>query len=259
MKNILTILILATFFTSCNSIKFKDSPFDEEDDLTIHGNVKSITTIYFPTKQIKDTIKSFTEYNKKNLPIKQIEYYKNGPITITFEYDKKNRLTLISFNGKYKSSTSYQYDRNDNLINSKSYDNDVLNVEKKFTYDKKNNKIRTIHFDKNKPGDTTIFKYNYEERICNAYYLKSKRGNKSYFDKKGNVIKTENNYGTLLYEYDKMGRVSKKTSLDTSGKIKFENSYKNTYDSKKNLIETIIQDNNGYYRRISYQIDYYLN
>lgn len=259
MKNILSILFLVIFFTSCNSIKFKENPYFEDDYLVIHGKVKSITSISLPTKQSKDTIKYFTEYNKNNLPIKQIAYYKNGPITSTLTYDKKNNLISIFFDGKHKSSTLYEYDKKGNVLNSKSYDNDVLSVENKFTYDYKNNKIQEIHIGRDRPGDTTSFRNNYIKRTCTSYSLNSKGGSKTFYDKKGKEIKSETKYGILLYEYDKMDRVSKKTSLDTNGKMKFENNYKNTYDKKKNLVETIIQDNNGYYSRIIYKIDYHSN
>jgi YD repeat-containing protein len=165
-------------------------------------------------------------------------------------------LISIIFDGKHKSSTLYEYDQKGNVLNSKSYDNDVLSVEKKFTYDYKNNKIQEIHLGRGQPGDTTSFRNNYIERTCTSYSSNSKGGSKTFYDKKGKEIKSETKFGILLYEYDKMGRVSKKTSLDTNGKMKFENSYKNTYDKKKNLIETIIQDSNGYYRKIVCKIEY---
>lgn len=256
MRKLFLLLISYIIFISCSSSKFQDTFFEENEELKIHGKIKSITCYSLFEEEKNDSTKVILVYNGNKLPQKHIHFFKTITVTTSYTYNGNNLIDIKPDYNK-QSSTKMEYDKKGNMINRKSlYQNSVI-LEKKMFYDKNNNKIKEIHLESGKPGDTTLFKYNYKNRTKTSYYLKSNSESKTYYNHKGQIIRVDSRYGKLLYEYDKMGRISKKISYDKNDNLKFEQNYINTYDKKKNLIMTKIISNNKLYETTIYQIEYY--
>jgi len=256
MRKIFLLTISSLIFICCSSSKFQATFFEENEELKIYGKIKSITCYSLFEKEKNDSIKEILIYNGNKLPQKNIHFFKTITVTTSYTYDGNN---LTDKKPDYNKQSSYkmEYDKKGNMINLKSiYQNSVI-LEKKMFYDKNNNKVKEIHLESGKPGDTTLFKYNYKKRTMTSYYLKSNNESKKYYNHKGKIIRVDSRYGKLLYEYDKMGRISKKISFDKTDNLKFEQNYINTYDKKKNLIMTKIILNNKLYKTTIYQIEYY--
>ncbi|MBF6607915.1 MAG: hypothetical protein ITG00_04160 [Flavobacterium sp.] len=256
MKKTVLLYCISVLYFSCASIHFKENYLEEEEDLVIRGNVEHVTCYTINEKTKKDSTKIIIHYNKKGKPSKQIDFYKTGKETTVFNYDSKNQLTSHHSDQPDKWVVNYSYDSKGNVSNYiNTYDGDISS-EIKYRYDKHNNKIEEIHKRKEKPADTTLFENYYKKRMRVAKYLKSGRQAIIYYDKKGNVVRKETQYGTLLYEYDNMGRLSKKTALNKDGILRFEYSFLNTYDDQQNLIETSAVENGKVYKRNLYLVKY---
>lgn len=255
-KRILLLIIISALLSSCTSIRFQDLlMLDENQDLTIHGNVTSILCYSEFPEQKKDSNKIVLIYNLKKQLQQQIDYYPKGKIITYFEYDQKGReIGTKNVLGKW--STKQEYDRNGNMVNYKQFNQDTITFEKKIFYDSKNNIVKTIHLSTGKPGDTSVYQNDYKKRIQTIIPLKSKSKIFKYFDKEGRLIQSDSKFGKLEYEYDRNSRICKKTSYKKNGELKFIVTYENQYDKKNNLIETKVLENGKLFKRNVYVIKY---
>lgn len=192
-----------------------------------------------------------------------IYYDEDGKETVrnTYEYkfDQKGRLieqTSRDIEGT-TTTTKYAYDKNNNLIESKEYDEDnSLTYKYKYTYDKNNKKtlierynakgelIEKIGYDKegNKipyiEYDCWFYdsdKHFDEDEIFSAFYE---------YDEKGNLIskKIRAENGKIAekttYKHNKYGDIILETNTNKDGKLEYEYTYKHTYDESGNLALT---------------------
>lgn len=253
MKKIYFISILFAFL-SCNSIKVKEMELDSTQDLV--GKIKQIemTTFHYPIND-KDTIvrkiNSIIFFDKKNRITKQIDYYPKFIDETDFNYKNNLLENTISKIGKRINKTEYKYDDKKNVIEYSQLENDTLHFKKSSIYDSKNNPIEQIYFHPNYKRNNSVekFTYDYKNRTVNiqSFDEDNKPKNhylKTYFNKKGFIIKTEFIYtnsnkgysNTSIIEYDKLGNLTRRVSLDNDGKPKESTDYKNTYDEKGNII-----------------------
>jgi hypothetical protein len=227
---------------------------DSTQDLI--GKIKQIemSTFHYPINK-KDTIvskeNSIVFFDDKNRIIKQIDYYLKFIDETDFNYKNNLLENTISKSGKRISKNEYKYDDKNNVIEYNQLENDTLYFRKNSIYDNKNNPIEQTYFHPNYKSNNSVekFNYNYKNRIVNiqSFDENNKPRNhylKTYFDKKGYIIKTEFIYtdsnkgysSTSAMEYDKLGNLTKRTSFDRDGKPKESTEYKNTYDDKGNII-----------------------
>lgn len=220
------------------------------------GKIKKIEmiTFHYPIND-KDTIvrkvNSIIFFDNKNRITKQIDYYPNFIDETDFNYKNNLLENTISKIGKRIRKIEYKYDEKKNIIEYSQLENDTLYFKKSSIYDSKNNPIEQIYFHPNYKRNNSLekFTYDYKKRVV---YVQSfdennkpkKRYLKKYFNKKGYIIKTEFIYtdsnegytNTSIIEYDKLGNLIRRVSLDNNGKPKETTDYKNTYDEKGNII-----------------------
>lgn len=253
MKKIYFMSMLFAFL-SCNSIKVKEMELDSTQDLI--GKIKQIemTTFHYPIFD-KDTIvhkeNSIIFFDKKNKITKQIYYFPKFIDETDFNYKKNLLENTISKNGKRINKTEYKYDDKNNVTEYSQLENDTLYFKKSSIYDSKNNPIERIYFHPNYKRNNSVakFTYDYKNRYVNiqSFDEENKPNNhylKTYFNKKGFIIKTEfihndsnkSSSNTSIIEYDKLGNLTRRVSLDNNGKPKDSTEYKNTYDEKGNII-----------------------
>lgn len=250
MKKILNLIILGLICTSCAYPIVKDNIFEEDEDLTIHGNVNKITSYEIHEVKMEDSAKSIIYYDSKGKPLRQIDFHKKNKETTIMSYDKEDRLKSEQSDSRNNFRSEYEYDENGNLAIYKQIYDGKISFEKKHFYDKRDNVLLHIFSNDGKPADTTNFSYDYKKKIRFTKF-KSDFSSKTYFNKKGNITKKETKNGSILYEYDSMGRISKKTVFNLEGKLKFQNLYLNKYDRRKNLVETnVIVDGKPYSKTI---------
>lgn len=253
MKKLIFIPILFILL-SCNSIKIKEMEMDSTQELI--GKVQQIemNTFRYPINK-NDTIvhkeNSVVFFDEKNRIIKQIDYYLKFIDETDFNYKNDLLENTISKSGKRIRKTEYKYDDKNNIIEYNQLENDTLYFRKNSIYDKKNNPIEQTYFHPNYKRNNSVekFTYDYKNRIVNiqSFDENNKPKNhylKTYFNKKGYIIKTEFIYTNSnkdysnkgIIEYDKLGNLTKRTSFDKDGKPKESTESRNIYDEKGNII-----------------------
>ena len=227
---------------------------DSTQDLI--GKIKQIetSTFRYPINK-KDTIvhkeNSVVFFDERNRIIKQIDYYQKFIDETDFNYKNNLLENTISKSDKRISKTEYKYDDKNNVIEYSQLENDTLYFKKKSIYDNKKNPIEQTYFHPKYKSNNSVekFTYDYKNKIVNiqSFDENNKPRNhylKTYFNKKGYVIKTEFIYtdsnkgysNTSIIEYDKLGNLTRRISFDNDGKPKESTEYKNTYDENGNII-----------------------
>lgn len=251
-KNIFIPILL--IFLSCNSIKIKEMEMDSTQDLI--GKIKQIeiSTFRYPINK-EDTVvhkeNSVVFFEMENRIIKQMDYFLKFTDETDFNYKNNLLENTISKSGKRIRKTEYKYDDKTNVIEYNQIENDTLFFRKRLIYDNKNNPLEQTYFFPNYKSHNSVekFTYDYKNRIVNiqSFDENNKPRNhylKTYFNKKGYIIKTEFIYtdynkgvsNTSMIEYDKLGNLTKRTSFDEDEKVEASMEYKNTYDKKGNII-----------------------
>jgi hypothetical protein len=252
MKFIYFILFL--FLISCNSVKIKEMEMDSTQDLTGKIQQINISTIHYPIS-IKDTItreeKSVIFFDSKNKITRQIDFYPKFKDETSFVYKNKQLVSTISKIGNQTTIIEYKYDKNKNVIEYKQLVNDTLIILKTSTYDKRNNLTEETRSFPNymKNNSFEKFETDYKNRTVKIQSFDENRKMKNhylktYFNKKGYVIKTEfiypnsnKDYSTYsIIEYDRFGNLMSRKNLDKERKVKESIDYKNTYDENGNII-----------------------
>lgn len=255
MKRLLSILTLVSICTSCAYPILKDNTLEEDADLTIHGNVKKITSYETHEKKKDDSTKIIIYFDSKGKPLRQLDFYKKFTETTVMTYDENGRLISEKSDMRDNFQSKYEYDEKGNLAIYKQMYDGKITLEKKIFYDKRHNIIMHVFLKKDKPADTTWYSYDYRKRVMTTKFHPGKISTTN-FDRKGNIIRTDNQYGTILYEYDKMGRMSKKTAFNAQGKLKFTNIIQNKYDHRNNLISTVVIVDGEPFKKTNIYIDY---
>jgi hypothetical protein len=273
MKKLIFIPIIFVFL-SCNSIKIKEMEMDSTQELI--GKVKQIemNTFRYPIRK-NDTIvrkeNSVVFFDKKNRIIKQIDYYLKFIDETDFNYKNNLLENTISKSGKRIRKTEYKYDDKNNIIEYNQLENDTLYFRKNSIYDSKNNPLEQTYFHPNYKRNNSVekFTYDYKNRIVKiqSFDENNKPKNhylKTYFNKKGYIIKTEFIYtdsnidysNKSIIEYDKLGNLTKRTSFDKDGKPKESTESRNIYDEKGNIIVREKYMNEKLIEKTTYKITY---
>lgn len=276
MKLIYLISIL--FLFSCQPIKIKHTNVDSTENLV--GKIDRIDINKFNyLSNNKDTTvtKSIMFFDSKNRIIKQIDqYYTSTDKYYTFTSegifiynDELLESTIAKIGNKIVHRTEYKYDNKKNLIEYRQLKNDTLSFLKTTVYDKKNNPVEQTYFHPNYKRNNSLEKFenDYKNRVVTiqGFDENNKIKNsyvKTYFDKKGNIIKTEsiradsNLNSSSKIEFDKSGNLLRRTTFDRDGKAQQTREYKNTYDKKGNLIIQEIYSKDKLIEKTTFQITY---
>jgi hypothetical protein len=269
MKSIYSTLLFVLF--SCNSIKVKSLELDYTQDYV--GKIKSIkqnTTFFDVVSKEGKSITLSTEafFDRNNNITKQID--QNGKYKDDINYEVKNGVLIKSISSAKNNTNKieYKYDKNKNLIQYNTYQNDTLNFSKKLKYDKYNNTIEIIylHPTNKKLNSTSKYIYDYKKReqliiSFDENGIEKKSNLKFYFDKRGYLIKSEQfsneEYKNIsVSEYDKSGNILKKI-LYTNKDVREIRVYKNTYDQKGNITIREVFSNDKLTQKTTNEITYW--
>ncbi len=240
MRNLLFILTLI-FFMACQ--KHDDSKFE---DIGIYKDINSFKIIMYKIsdENEKDTfqIKQY-KYNRQGKLIKSITTYPiyNDTFTSEYKYNSDNELIkeictpsktkqpyIIEYNKINDTLASFHLEINDENFTYIESGIDIYDSNNKI----KQSKMKTFHFDLNKPNDTIVktksesfykngFCYKKNSMYYNEYTDSINNVVSKYFkDDKNRLIKmieisngkeTESIYE---YEYDKYGSWIKQTTIE---------------------------------------------
>lgn len=157
-----------------------------------------------------------------------------GALPSIYEYDERGnviRKTREDFDGSVMSYTEYTYDKNNNILTQVTFNKDfsltIPTIKYEYTYDQNNNCIVELE-------------YSYGELEWKTEYT---------YDKKGNEVKAEyyegngESCGWEEYTYDDKGNMILKLEYDADGKL--ESKTESTYDKNNNLLKSVEQDGSG--------------
>lgn len=209
-------------------------------------------------------------FDKKNKIIKETIIYPNFKEETVFNYEDnllKSSLTKI---GDRRRKSEYKYDSNKNVIELKQFENDTLYFSKTTTFDKKNNRLKSIYLHpnyevNNKKIEKFTYNYKKNEVVVQSFNEFNKPKNhyiKVYFDKNGFTTKTlffrDNSIiNSSKIVYDKNGNLTKRINFNKNKEIKNSTEYKNKYDKKGNIILREMFLNGNLYEKTTYDIIYY--
>ncbi|WP_156907069.1 hypothetical protein [Epilithonimonas caeni] len=260
-------LLCVTCMLSCSTYKIDNDENFENYYPKMKGRVSEVkveTETYS-----NDSIITYY-FNKNKKPIKAILNSINHSVdTVSYEY-VKNRLVKRTTKKNYGIfKTEFYYDNSKKLIKRKYINNGELGFETFLFYNRKNSIIE-IKNDFIEPKRTQSEKINidYKNRTIDIVsYENDKRSSdvtmRKYYDKKGNIYKSEfiynearkNNSRFSLLSYNKYGQIEC-TKHYSSGKQKDITCNKYTYDKKGNIITEEIFYNENLSERTKYQIKY---
>lgn len=272
MRNKLLILTLIFSLFSCNSTKFQNFEFDYQQKLI--GKIKEIKVkeIVYSYKKNDVLIKkdSAIEYYNKNNDIEKSIGLRNFKVEMNYYFSKKRLDSTILVYGTSLIKHYYKYDKKNNLIEWKNYNDGVLALSKKMDYDLKNNHLITIYEYKNsKLNHSEKYTNYYDELKCDiqSYNFKNEKSLSKlllFYDKKGFIIKSSSiyekanensNYTTI--EYDKKGNLVSRKDFNFENIQNGNTEYKNKYDEKGNIILREKFSNNKLTEQTFYEITYW--
>jgi len=248
-------LVLVIFFAciSCNTIKIKEIGIDLTQDLIGKVSKLEISNYRYQINE-KDTvilkIYSTVFFDKQNNIVKQIDFYPKFASETDFSYKNNLLQNTISKISNRIDKTEYKYDRRNNVIEYKEFQNDTLYLHNTSIYDKRNNLVEkeSIFQSKNKSNiSREKYTYDYKNKTLNtqSFNGNNKPNNgylKAIFNKKGYIVKMEmiypNDSRKSEMKYDKNGNLIKQINFDNSGKLEAIIEYKNRFDEKGNIILT---------------------
>jgi hypothetical protein len=260
LNRLLAFTILPAMLASCHTIKVQEIEMDYTQAL--RGNIKAmkVSDIYYKVEGI-DTIKQITEIfqefdENKNL-IKQIDIFPNQSFHTTYYYYNSKELldSSVSVDQNFikYSKTQFGYNTKNQKIDYRHYSSNKLTTRKQWEYDAKGNRAveRMFSSIRKSSNGTTIFNYDYKKRfytlktLDSNNVLKHRHASKTYFNKRGLLVKTEFYEDQELTKlksysvstYDKSGNLQSQISYDAEGKIRNKSIYVNRYDFKGNIIE----------------------
>ena len=249
-KYITVFFLMSSFFFSCKPNTAKISDEEKMRELIFTNKVKSITEF---TKHVhgvieeNEFISKITYFDRNGLKRKEIAYEPDSSVvsTTTFDYDKNNNLILI--NGMNADGTSYReaisYDKNGNRSELVHYlNNGTFKFKKSFIYDNDGKEIEVDWYTPDKQIAKVIYIYDSENKIKEIEY--SPTGKLVYtwnnkYDANNNLIEAVQSKPdkTILKKitnvFDKNNHLIKKISY--SGE-ELENSRTFEYDKNNFLI-----------------------
>lgn len=267
MKKLFLFPIFLLF--SCSSIKVKDFNKDYTQELV--SKVKFMEINNYEYKFIKKDTVILAKKTTLNF-----DFYNNiiyEKIISEFEdsennYEYQNGLLVkqkpVSDNDT--SITTYKYDKSNNLIEEKSFDNKRVFILKTHEYDKFKNVIekKITYFGKN--NFITTIEYDYKKKFMISKTpidtFKLQNTSKKYFNRKGYIIRSQifsdyKKYDYDTYEIDRKGNLTKKIFYKADDSIIEVVTYKNTYDKKGNIIIRDRYLNNNLIEKTTYEITYW--
>lgn len=192
---------------------------------TLTSSGKTTKTVYndaFKTIEYTDESGTKTEYTYDNHY--RVKTEKSGDETTTYTYDSKGNI--VSYvTGNEKNNTYYTYDSNKRVIREQTG-----NDYKYYTYDSKGNNLISATLKKDYKGeapelydssltcfDTTTYTYDSKGRVISEVYSKG---------------------GSVAYEYDCRGNVTKETNVTVENDKTKTTVTTYTYDDMGNLLTT---------------------
>jgi hypothetical protein len=178
----------------------------------------------FSGENFKGKVHVITQYNGKK--------GEKDTWTMIYRYDslgnrvKSNvfRKNIFNANGIMGSTTTYEYDKNGNEIEHRTYNSDSeLTWVIKHRYDTYGNKVKTFIYNFHKIPDGKLI------------------GITSYIYKNTQLIREEKESDSTIYHYDNSGNIIETIEYD-NGILRTRQKYR--YDSLDNMIEVIYFQNN---------------
>ncbi|UQD57066.1 hypothetical protein [Flavobacterium sp. K5-23] len=247
MKSIYLLLFL--FLFSCGPAKIKDFNKDYTQDLV--GKIKSINIINYEYKFIKkDTVNlvknTFLNFDSNNNVINEKITTEDNQKETSFKYQNGLLIEKKPILENNTHLTTYKYDKKNNLIEEKEFDDKKVYFLISQVFDKYNNLMEKKLNSFGKIFGITKTEYNYKKKFfvsktTTDTLTLERMGTQKYFNKKGYIIKSgstnntiNNNYYT--YEIDVKGNLTKKTYYKSDDSIIETVTFNNTYDKKGNII-----------------------
>lgn len=240
MKKVFSIIFI-TIFISCN--KSENLKKIEQNDIEKHdlkGNVKILEEKNFDaTEKFGEPVKlKFRDWNILTFDasgniIEEKSMYENGKICAIkkFKYNNKNKIIEETFVcGEISDIGNYTYDKNGNNIDLTYYSNGKITIKHIKKFDKNNNVIdyRSYQFD-GVLDSKTLSKFN-DNNLEFETEEYSFNGTSCVFT------------GKKTKEYDENGNLTEEKNLDKKGNLESINKY--VYDEKHNEIEKILSIDN---------------
>ena len=234
---------------------------------TVNPDNEYLSEYTYEYNEKGDLLSRVIKYNDKHYETTINEYYEDGTISkctmytgseneldeIT-EYDKNGNQ--ISFNMvRYGLFIEYTYDENNRVLTRKTYDEDVLSVDMKYTYFDDENvvEIYTVDTDYDYPKYEKIYYHeDGREKLKeswniddNGEYIDHRWTEYEYNDNNELILEREytrdDAYGDITYKYDENGRVIEEIQYYTwyyelEEKQKVMNKYTYKFDENDNEI-----------------------
>lgn len=255
MNRTITLLSALLLFLSCGSAKQAETIVTEWNENDLKGNVKSVVTYYYSSKNdLMNTI--IEQYNENNRLIEITIYSHNDSLPnrrILYNYNNGN-ITLernISYRHNEKGDTSdIRYTYNDKGLNI-SIEEDRFGVIEK-EYNEQDLLTRSIEY-----GDEnteTRYTYDTNGKLTETHTLYDHVAYE--YDNGGKLIccKTYENGSDLLlltesYGYDDKGRRVRNILRDAETPSTLNDDETRRYDDKNRLVEIKSVDDNGATKR----------
>jgi hypothetical protein len=165
MKALNLILLIFFYFSETNNPVIKTDPY-HKDAINLKGQVKSVKTKMFDIEEDKEVIyeQEIMLFNKKGFKIEEASYNADGSLDYIIKYKYDTNYNLIEKNRNAPNDEriekeQYLYDKNNNLVELKKYENEKLYYKIIYEYDDRNNKIEEQHHNSGKLKIKTVFKY----------------------------------------------------------------------------------------------------
>ena len=234
---------------------------------TVNPDNEYLSEYTYEYNEKGDLLSRVIKYNDKHYETKINEYYEDGTLSkctmytgseceldeIT-EYDENGNE--ISFNMvRYGLFIEYTYDENNRVLTRKTYDEDVLSVDMKYTYFDDENvvEIYTVDTDYDYPKYEKIYYHeDGREKLKeswniddNGEYIDHRWTEYEYNDNNELILEREytrdDAYGDITYKYDENGRVIEEIQYYTwyyelDEKQKVMNKYTYKFDENDNEI-----------------------
>lgn len=242
-------IILICF--SCSTMKFRENELDTTQEL--RGKIKSIhfTNLSYSLEgdhELEWTDSLEVYYGAKNRLDMELLFLKKDTVCTKFIYNRMGLLdnsitTYLDRTGR-SIKAEYLYDEHGNLIEYNTFENGNKTFKKTFLYDSFNNKVEENYF----ISKTGMYKFvndyktNTVTAIRDSDTIFNKNYSKSYYDKKGYVIRIETIQdkkvkNAFTFKYDKKGNLLKSTIYNDSNIQEPNGEYKNVFDSKGNIVK----------------------
>lgn len=152
----------------------------------------------------------------------------------------KFEQTETIYDGEDRVLSTYEYDKNGNLISKINDTNLAMAYRYEYVYDANGNVSEINEYD---PDGTFLGKTEYAYDADGNVILEVSFDRDYYVESKDE------------YEYDKNGNQSLWVSYSETGSVSVKEEYENSYDKDKNLVGTVVYENGNKSYELEYKID----